>query len=289
MTMDLTTPSGPPPNRIGEFAALPVDLDKGPKVHHLPAWKNRDDPTRVAALRKIAMQGGRDPRIATIAVEVIRGSGVQPRDYQKQAAALLSWVQSQIYYVNEPGERLQDPVYTLRVRYGDCDDMAILLASFYESMRLPWRFVLSGRQGKKTIRWIEGTPKKQAKWSHIYVIVGWPPYTPKKWKYAEPTLRGVPLGWDVVGSYEANGKVVLPELAGPDMGDAADDSGSRAPLMVRVRDATPDFVEHVKKEVKSKLHPRNLVPVVLVGLAVGLITEAVRRGVGRVVKKSRKR
>ena len=49
MTMDLTTPSGPPPNRIGEFAALPVDLDKGPKVHHLPAWKNRDDPTRVAA------------------------------------------------------------------------------------------------------------------------------------------------------------------------------------------------------------------------------------------------
>jgi hypothetical protein len=284
--MDLTTPSVVPGNRIGDFAALPVDLDKGPKVHHLPGWKHRDDPTRIAALRKVVQESGKDPRLATISVEIIRASGAEPRDYQKQAAALLSWVQSQIYYITEPGERLQDPIYTLRVRYGDCDDMAMLLAAMYESIRLPWRFVLSGRQGKKTVRWIEGTKKKSATWSHIYVIVGWPPYTPKKWKYAEPTLRGVPLGWDVVGSYEANGKVVLPELAGP---EGVSDAGERAPLMVRVREDIPGFVEHVKKEVKSKLHPRNLVPAVFVGLVIGLISEVARRSIAGAIKKKRRR
>ena len=142
----------------------------------------------------------------------MKSKNIQPRDYKGQAQALLKWVQHNIYYVNEPSERLQDPIYTLKVGYGDCDDMAILLATLYESIRLEWRFVLSGKVGSKTTRWIEGTPlPKNGKWSHIYLLVGYPPFQPHKWQFAEPTLRGVDLGWDIIQSMN-KGEKILPEM-----------------------------------------------------------------------------
>jgi len=192
--------------------ARPVPLDT-PKVHHLPSWAGMSDPQRLAFLRRIVSHAGRDPRIATLAVKIMREAGVEPRSYKQQAAAILKWVQRNIYYVNEPGERLQDPLYTLRVGYGDCDDMALLLASLYESLRLPWKFVLSGvmPRTKEKVRYEEGSgaPAPNAMWSHIYLKVGWPPFTPSKWEYAEPTLKSAPLGWDVVS---AHGPAAIPEM-----------------------------------------------------------------------------
>lgn len=192
------------------YGAREVPLDK-PKVHHVPAWSGYSDPQRLAYLRTIVVHAGRDPRIATLAVQILREAGVEPRNYATQAAALLKWVQQRIYYVNEPGERLQDPLYTLKVGYGDCDDMAILLASFFETLALPWRFVISGiAPGGKKVRFVEGSgkPTPRAQWSHIYVRVGWPPFQPQKWAYAEPTLRSATLGWDVVSA----GGNPLPEM-----------------------------------------------------------------------------
>lgn len=192
------------------YGAREVPLDK-PKVHHVPAWSGYSDPQRLAYLRTIVAHAGRDPRIATLAVQILREAGVEPRNYAAQASALLKWVQHRIYYVNEPGERLQDPLYTLKVGYGDCDDMAILLASFFETLAMPWRFVISGiAPGGKKVRFVEGSgkPTPRAQWSHIYVRVGWPPFQPQKWAYAEPTLRSAMLGWDVV----AAGGNPLPEM-----------------------------------------------------------------------------
>lgn len=263
--------------QLGDMRANPVQLDE-PKVHHLPAWKTRDDPARVRAIRQIVIVAGRDPRMATLAVGIVRADPAmwapaspppaRSRDTFGQAALLLKWVQERIYYVNEPGERLQDPFYTLQVRYGDCDDMAILLAAFLESLRIPWRFVLSGRVGKgkntKTVRWMEGQPRINAEWAHIYVAVGDPPFQPKVWKYAEPTIRGVPLGWDVVGATK-NGRVILPELAGVDLG-AADPEAAPLP-----------FTQHVVREIKDRLHPRSLIPLLVVGFVSGAVADQLRR------------
>jgi transglutaminase-like putative cysteine protease len=119
--------------------------------------------------------------------------------------ALHRWVQANIYYVNEPDEVFQDPLFTLEKRYGDCDDQQILLMAFYESIALPWRFVISGWKtswfGKRTpYRWIEGTPYNgEPNFDHIYGMVGYPPGRPTEWKFVEPTLP-VPTGWDVVGA-----------------------------------------------------------------------------------------
>jgi hypothetical protein len=173
------------------------------------------DVERLAFIRKIVLRRGRDPRIAKLCVDIFRKANVKPRDYKGQAAALLAWVQNpkNFYYVNEPAERLQDPIYSIRTKHGDCDDAAILLCTFFESVRLPWKLVLSGRDrynGQK-VRYVEGNRRNlSAAWTHIYCAVGTPPFAPKKWYFCEPTVQGVPLGWDVIDGDHS----VLPEMAG---------------------------------------------------------------------------
>lgn len=259
---------------IGPAKAQRVDLDAGAKVYHLPAWKSMNDPARLATLRQIALPAGRDPRIATLAVQIMRESGVQPREHRKAAAALLRWVQDRIFYVNEPGERLQDPTYTLRVGYGDCDDMAILLAALFESIRLPWRFVISGRRAGRIVRWVEGSPYTHADWSHIYLAVGNRPFTPTQWIFCEPTLKK-PLGWDVVRASK-NGSVPLPELAGTD---------------AALPDATkPLTAAGVIEDIRKELHPRRLVVGVVVGVVTGVIAAvAIQPIVRRILPRRRRR
>ena len=191
-------------------SANPLELDQ-PTVHHIPEWGGYEDPKRMDIISRIARMRGRDPRIATLAVNILKQSGVQPRDYEGQSAALLKWVQDNLYYVNEPDERLQDPLYTLKVGYGDCDDLSIMLGALLESIRMPWKLTISGttRTGRK-LRYHEGDKNypKRVKWSHIYLCIGDQPFSPKRWEYAEPTVRGAPLGWDVV----RNGAEMMPEM-----------------------------------------------------------------------------
>jgi len=189
-------------------------LESGtPKVMDLPAFDGYADPKKLDVISRIAEQAGRDPQLATVAVNIFREYKVAPRDYRGQAAALLRWVQKNIYYVNEPDERLQDPFYTLKVKYGDCDDLAILVYALARSVRLPARLVISGttKNGRK-VRYHHGDRNfdRRVDWSHIYLMIGDRPYGEPRWSYAEPTLN-VPLGWDVV-SHNGN---VLPEMSNP--------------------------------------------------------------------------
>ena len=267
--------------RIGQFSALPVDLDAPLTTLHLPAWRSKDDGARMQALRQIVISSGRDPRLATLSVQILKNAGVKPRDYRGQAAALLLWVQKNIYYVNEPGERLQDPLYTLRVRYGDCDDMVILLATFYETIRLPWKFVLSGpNKSGKLIRWVEGDPKKNARWSHIYLIVGSPPFKPTKWEFAEPTLN-VPLGWDIVQVKHAQGRSPLPEL-----GQLPSQVAGQKPTQLIDRSWT-----EVAEYTVTRLHPKIIIPLVIVGAITTFFSTRLARKIAESLdgKKTRKK
>jgi hypothetical protein len=201
----------------------------GANVYHVPDWKSMADPERLRFLRKISMMRGRDPRIASLAVDIIKKAKVQPRDFKGQAAALLKWVQDpeNVYYVNEPGERLQDPIYTLKVKYADCDDQVLLLCSFFESVRLPWKLVIAGKCKDKKVRFIEGGRYPMGcTWFHIYCMVGTPAFAPKKWYFCETTIDKVPLGWDILAgdkSYlpegeaptKAPGRLMLPPAAPP--------------------------------------------------------------------------
>ena len=213
--MDWTTTLGTP------VQPLPIDA---PKVFDLPSFDHYQDPKKMDVISKIAENAGRDPRMATVAVGILREAGVKPRDYKGQAAAILKWVQDpkNCFYVNEPDERLQDPFYTLKVKYGDCDDMAILVYALARSIRLPARLVISGidKRGKK-VRYVQGDKHYPpgVSWAHIYLQIGDRPYGQPVWYFAEPTLQ-VPLGWDVVD----NDASVLPEMRGT-FGEATTPAG----------------------------------------------------------------
>lgn len=188
---------------VSKLKTTAQELQLGPttKVYHLPDWHKMSHPQRLVVIRQIAMQRGRDARIAKLVVSILRKARIKPRQYDKQAAAILKWVQDpdNIYYVNEPGERLQDPIYTLKAGHADCDDQVLLLCAMFESVGLPWKLVLSGRGPQGKTRYIEGQPIPDGvRWTHIYCMVGTPPFRPNRWYFCEPTVVGVPLGWDVI-------------------------------------------------------------------------------------------
>tara|TARA_Y100000310_G_scaffold303569_1_gene342026 strand:+ start:4869 stop:5855 length:987 start_codon:yes stop_codon:yes gene_type:complete len=280
---------------VHELPTRVKELDmKGTKVHHLPDWEGYDDPQKLAVIRKISEMRGRDPRIAQQAVGILKKAKVKPRQYKKQAAALLRWVQSpkNVYYVNEPGERLQDPIYTLKQGHGDCDDQITLLCALFESIRLPWKLVISGREKatNKKVRYIEGSPYPQGcAWSHIYCMVGTPPFRPDRWYFCECTVEGVPLGWDVVSGdhrylpemmkpKKGPVKVIRPKAPPPGFRPKVPRSGRASPAYQEAYGQIASVVgasvaEEMRDQSENGLDWRKIAPSILTGVAVAVGTQ----------------
>ena len=241
--------------------------DSVPKTWKIDNWSSMSQVERMRFLRQVSSQAGQNPEIATLCVDIFRSQNIPPRAYKKQAEALLKWVQQNIYYVNEPQERLCEPMYTLKVGYGDCDDMALLLGAMCESVKLEYRYVLAGKCNGKIDRWIEGEPYKEGEWSHIYLIIGYPPFRPQKWVYAEPTLQTAQLGWDIVQA-KNGGASLLPELAG--------DMGSSGITIIGKRPKTP-----ILTSIKEGLDLSVLIPTIVLGaitsVAIGELADYIRR------------
>ncbi len=193
-------------NDISWVSGPPVDFMQGEKreigkIWHVGGWHGWSDRRKLRYLREMADKYGNDPKMRWFVVQKVLAGTAQPRDYHAQAQAILSWVQNNVYYVNEVGEQIQSPWATIREKNGDCDDMALLIASMATSIALPNRYVLAGknRQGKG-VRYTEGrrSPPRGVNFFHIYTDLGWPPFKPTTWMAAEPTIQGLPLGHDVM-------------------------------------------------------------------------------------------
>jgi len=262
-----------PAKTVGGVPVRRVDL-RGPEVYHIPNWKQMSDPKRIKTLRNIVLEYGRDPRVAEVANRALAQANVPARAYKQQAAVLLAWVHNNVRYINEPGERLQSPEYTLRQGFGDCDDLSILLGALYETVRLPWKFVLSGTNKKtgQTVRWIEGQPfPRNVGWAHIYVCVGRPTFRPTRWSFAEPSLKGAKLGWDVVQAKNRGERIPVPELG---YLGAAEAPGT-AVAIVPPTDPGFDLMDEMKRlkgELGEELHWRKLAVTVTVGAVVSIAT-----------------
>lgn len=220
------------------------------RLYRVTNWDRWGMAERLAFMREFVQDTARDPAISTKATQILDAARVPVKSHRAQWAALLKWVQKNVRYVNERDEKLQSPQYTLTERYGDCDDMAIVLAGLGDSLRLPWRFVISGkRKGSgERVRWVEGEGKcpPNVSWHHIYLCVGWPPFRPELWEFAEPTLQ-VPIGWDVIeragkGKGAAGGRA---DLAGR-LGDSALGSGDASATTSASPSGGLSLVEHVK-------------------------------------------
>lgn len=207
-----TLPHFRPSKTVGPVQRIASHRANGRPIYHAPKWNGIGDARRIAFLRELAEQYGDDPRMRFFVVNnVLKPAGVESRDGRGAAAAILKWVQDNIYYANEKGEQLQIPWVTLEQKTGDCDDLNTLIGAMAMSIGLGWRQALAGKDPKtgQKARWIEPAPgdRKSPKrpptriqWSHIYPVLGWPALAPSMWASAEPTLpsRLAPLGYDVI-------------------------------------------------------------------------------------------
>lgn len=72
------------------------------------------------------------------------------KDYTCEARALQQFVQQKIRYTRDVNEveTIQFPAQTLSMGTGDCDDMAVLLATLAESVGFATRFAAIGLKGE---------------------------------------------------------------------------------------------------------------------------------------------
>lgn len=235
--MFVPSPSSQPP-----AGAVPVAA--GPRVWRLPAWDRMSNAARTAELGRIGREAGADPRLRRLAVAIFRAAGVAPRDYRGQAAAILACLQKKVYFLNEKDEVLQDPAYTLDLQpdgsigpraHGDCDDLCMAFLAICEAIHLPARAVTSGMLRGRPVRYVEGRGRCPAgvKWEHAYALVRLHPFRGAPEAFADATVPGAPLGWDVVarggsdpqrGYGDGGGVAALPgeeRVSGMSLGTAA--------------------------------------------------------------------
>lgn len=184
------------------------------RVFELRNWRRLSHPKRLEVMARIGREAAADPRLRRLAVQIFREAGVEPQDYRGQAAAIRDYVQKHVYFLNEKDEVLQDPAYTLDLQpdgtvgpraHGDCDDFCTLLIALFEAIHLPCLPVISGRRPNgELVRYVLGDKRApKAAYSHAYNAVAPHPFrTPKHssaWQFADATVKGAALGWDVVG------------------------------------------------------------------------------------------
>jgi len=98
----------------------------------------------LATMRELVNRGKVNPAIRQAATTV---AFLQPeKDHRAEAEAIFNEVRDGIRYMRDVHgvETLQEPQITLAVRYGDCDDQTVLLASMLESVGIATRFVVAG-------------------------------------------------------------------------------------------------------------------------------------------------
>lgn len=144
-------------------------------VETLPT--GRVTPETLNRMAAIVRKYKRDANTAMVAR--VLTDGVSGRDGRALARRLQEWVRDGIRYVYDPRgvELLQTPPQTLKIRSGDCDDQAILLATLLESLGFSTRLIAVSENGQY--------------YSHVMsqVLLG------DRWINLETIIPGVQIGW----------------------------------------------------------------------------------------------
>lgn len=128
-------------------------------------------------MRNIVHKGRGNYDLINVARSIVRG--FDQHDYDAEARAIHEFVRDRIRYVRDPVgvETIADPIKTLEIGQGDCDDKSILVAALLDAIGHKTRFVAVG---------FDNLPYFQ----HVYVETE----IDYKW-YAVETTEPVPFGW----------------------------------------------------------------------------------------------
>ena len=135
----------------------------------------------VEHIRDLIKQGAKDFHVRQTAIDILLQRAVKPKDYLGEIKALFEWVQQHVRYTKDTFriEVLHSAKRMLKLRAGDCDDMAILLGAMLEAIGHPVRLVITGAD-----------PLRQDLFSHIYLEV----FHKGRWIPLDATMP-YPMGW----------------------------------------------------------------------------------------------
>jgi len=112
----------------------------------------------IAQMRTLIDDALRDSSIIRQAKDIV--AGVPSFDDAAEVAALYHWVYSHIKFRKDPvnKEALYPPAELLKIRAGDCDDIAMLLATLVMAIGYPARLVT-----------VSANPQAPDQFSHVYI------------------------------------------------------------------------------------------------------------------------
>ncbi len=129
-------------------------------------------------MAQLVKQYRTDMAIREFAAQLV--SGVEAQNYTDEVKQLFYFVRDNVRYLQDINdvETVQTPDYTLNMRFGDCDDKSVLLASLLESIGHPARFIAVGYS-------IPG------EYDHVFVetLIG------KRWIALDAIVPDAEMGW----------------------------------------------------------------------------------------------
>lgn len=135
----------------------------------------------IGLMGRIVKDWRRRPEMIALARDIV--SQAPPKRYGAEANFLFEFVRDEIRYTRDVAdlEVVQTPNNTLAMGHGDCDDLAVLLATLLSAVGHPTRFVAAGFDGGEL--------------EHVWVetLIG------SRWYAADVTEPNKPFGWRPAG------------------------------------------------------------------------------------------
>jgi len=149
----------------------------------------------VELMKKIALARAGDPKVRGLALSILQAQGIASHDRMGEALAIGDYVHRKVRYVKDPigVELLTDPLTLIEqvhrgVAQGDCDDMALFIATLLVSIGIKPYFRMVRYTGKD-----HSTP-----FQHIYVVCYEQDLSRKEYRIVlDAILKDQPIGSEV--------------------------------------------------------------------------------------------
>lgn len=144
-------------------------------------------------MKKIAREKANHPLVRQTVIKILNEARTKSHNHVDEAKAIGTWVQQNVQYMKDPDgvELLQDPVYIITQAQsgqarGDCDDMALLIATFLIAAGIKPYF--------KVVRW----KSNNGNYNHIYVAVKEGNYKePLQWVCLDAIVKDQEMGFEL--------------------------------------------------------------------------------------------
>ena len=144
---------------------------------------------RIEIIRKMIKAGKANPKIRELVSKILHDKSVEEKDWDAEVEAVFEWVRENVRYTRDTEglDTYTEPLKTVELAIGDCDDLSILLGSMLGAIGYPFKLKVVSMTGSG--------------WDHVYPLVGMPPFAPTKWIPLDASIE-LPLGSQVESKEE---------------------------------------------------------------------------------------